>query len=605
MILRPYQEKTRSAVHDEWVDNQSTLVQWPTGTGKTRLASAIIKDRSEIGRSLFLCHRTELVNQAAEHIRKVTGLSVGIEMGEYKVVNNGLFSLPQVVVATIQTLSSGGDGGGRIGKFSPEDFNTIVADECHHAVSPSWKKVINYFLNNKSCKLLGISATCDRADEEALGQVFESVAFNYPLADPSHAEPNAIDDGWLVPVDSFMVSVEAMDLTNVGTTCGELNGPDLEAVLENEKLIQETVEAIYEIMHGLPPKSLYHLPINEWESQVAGIKPRRAIAFTRFVKHAEILSNILNRISPGFSGAISEKTRKEERPLILNSFKKGSPAIIGNADILTEGYDDDGVEIVFMCAPTKSRSKYAQRAGRATRPHSSIAHTLNNSPIAAIRRGMIARSPKPVCTLIDFVGDSGRHKLCFAADLLAGNISDEAVEAAINFAKKLGKPIRMDKQLEEEEKKIAEIKLKRAEEEARKARLVAKTSYKLQKVDPFDIFGLKKVKPHGWDEGKILSEKCKKILRVNLGIDPDSIDYSAGMQLVREQIRRWNENLCSIKQAKILKKHGIKPDVTFDNASRMIDAIAKNGWRGLPEGFNLNTTDDGKQLADSGDEVPF
>jgi superfamily II DNA or RNA helicase len=218
--IRPYQEKGRVAIHKEWESLQSTLVVMPTGTGKTRLASAIIEDRRRF-RSLFICHRQELVFQAAEHIKQVTNLNVGIEMGDFKTINDGLFNRPDVIVASVQTLCSGGDGGGRMAKFNPDDFQTVIADEAHHSPSDSWRSVLDFFLQNKNCKLLGITATPDRADEEALGQIFDSVAFDYEILD-------AIKDGWLVPIEQQMVSsiIEEEAFGKMRTTAGDLNGAD-------------------------------------------------------------------------------------------------------------------------------------------------------------------------------------------------------------------------------------------------------------------------------------------------------------------------------------------------------------------------------------------
>lgn len=596
MKPRDYQLKAQSRCFEEWLEKRSTLIVKPTGCGKTITFANIIHQMvKQTGKKVIIvADREELIFQARDKIKEVTGLLVDIEMGDYKAsMEAELFSAKaDVIVATRQTLSVGGDGGGRMSKFNPDEFCLLVIDEADGAVAATYKKIIEYFQQNSELKLLGVTATPDRADEEALGQVFESVAFNYLLSDPMHIEPNAIDDGWLVPVEQYMVSVENMDLSNIQTVCGDLSGPDLEIVLENEKLIQETVEAIFEIMHGLEPKALFNLPIAEWESKVEGIKPKRAIAFTRFVKHAEILSNILNRISPGFSNCISERTRREDRPTIINDFKCGKVSILCNADILTRGYDDDGVEMVFMCAPTKSRSKYAQRAGRATRPHRSIARRLGEMPSAAIRRSMIARSPKPCCTLIDFVGDSGRHKLCSSAELLAGNVSEQAIEAAVNYAKKIGRPIRMSEQLEEQEKNQQELIVKRAAEEARKSRLVAKSSYVKQKVDPFDVLQIKPTKPHGWDKGKVLSPGQRRVMTEHMGLNPDEFDFSTAKQIIDGQFAIWKAakdggyHACSYKMIKRLKQYGVDAiKMPIEVGHAYMDAIAKTNWRGVPDGF--------------------
>ena len=63
------------------------------------------------------------------------------------------------------------------------------------------------------------------------------------------------------------------------------------------------------------------------------------------------------------------------------------------------------------------------------------------------------------------------------------------------------------------------------------------------------------------------------------GIDPNAVSFSEGKQLIAEIFRRWNGNLCSFKQAKVLRKYGYGTDVSFAEASATIDALAKNGWK--------------------------
>jgi hypothetical protein len=69
-----------------------------------------------------------------------------------------------------------------------------------------------------------------------------------------------------------------------------------------------------------------------------------------------------------------------------------------------------------------------------------------------------------------------------------------------------------------------------------------------------------------------------------MGLNPDDFDYAQTKQLVGEQLRRWHEGLCSMKQAQLLKKYGYDSNVTFEVAKKTIDALAKNNWKrnGLP-----------------------
>lgn len=569
MILRDYQRNASDAVFQDFLNVNSTLVVMPTGTGKTVLFANVI-NRAKVNafprktRALVIAHREELIWQARDKIRSATGLECAIEMGDYKATELGLANSAPVVVSTIQTLSSGGDGGGRMAKFNPDDFGLIVIDEAHHACAGSYRRVINYF---RQSKLFGVTATPDRADEEALGQVFESVAFDYEILD-------AIHDGWLVSIEQQMVNVEGLDFSSIRTTAGDLNGADLAAVMEAEKNLQ-----------GIAGPSL----------DIIGSK--RALVFTSSVKCAETLSEIFNRHRGGMASWVCGKTPKDERRKILSDFHNGSIQVVCNCGVLTEGFDDPGVEVVIMGRPTKSRSLYSQMVGRATRPLPGI---VDGPETPYERRAAISSSEKPSCLVVDFVGNSGKHKLMTSADILGGKVSDEAVTRAIAKAKKSGKPVRMSEALDEEEQMIQhEREQRRLEEEARKARLVATAKYTTQSVNPFDVFDIQPVKSRGWDSGKKLSEKCREILRKHLGMDPDQMEYGQAIQLVREQLRRWNENLCTFKQAKWLKKNGYDTNLPFESASAIMSAWAANGWKRpqiepLTSNANTVTTSDNR-----------
>ena len=68
-----------------------------------------------------------------------------------------------------------------------------------------------------------------------------------------------------------------------------------------------------------------------------------------------------------------------------------------------------------------------------------------------------------------------------------------------------------------------------------------------------------------------------------MGLNPDDLPYAQGRQLLNEQFRRWNAKLCTFRQAGLLKKHGIDcREMKMKDASAIIDALAKNGWRRGP-----------------------
>ena len=171
--LRPYQENIRAQIHENLKEHDSTLAVMATGCGKTRLASAVIAD-FQPKKVIWLVHTRELVYQAARAVREATGLGVDLEMAEMTASTN-LFTANQVIVASRQTLISG-NGTKRFERFDPDMFGLLVADEAHHCTSESYDDIFAHFKKNPNLKILGLTATPNRADEEALGKVFTSVS---------------------------------------------------------------------------------------------------------------------------------------------------------------------------------------------------------------------------------------------------------------------------------------------------------------------------------------------------------------------------------------------------------------------------------------------
>jgi superfamily II DNA or RNA helicase len=544
MILRDYQQETVAAVLKEWETVGSTLVSMPTGGGKTVTFAEIIR-RSQPSRAMVLTHREEICFQNRETIERLTGLGVEIEMSILRSSVN-LFNRAPVVVATVQTLISGG-AKKRMEIFNPDDFGVLVVDECHHGVAKSWKRVIDYFAQNKKLRIAGFTATPDRADEAALGRVFETVAIDLEILD-------LIERGWLVPVDQQLVEIEGLDFSAIRTTAGDLNGADLSAVMEAEKNLQGIASATLDI-----------------------IGVRKTLVFTASIKQSEMLSDIFNRHRPDMSAWLCGKTPKEDRRKILRNFAEGQTQVLVNCMVLGEGWDGPTVQVIVQARPTKSRSLYAQQIGRGLRP---LAGTVDGLEDAHSRREAIAHSFKPSALVVDFVGNSGKHKLMTTADILGGKVSDEAIDRATKHARENGGAVRMDQLLEEEENKLLEEAEERKRKEiARKARLVGKATYSKYSINPFDVFHLTPTKARGWDQGKQISEKMRLLL-VRQGIDPGELTYAQARQVIGEFFRRWDNKLCTIKQAKFLNNKGYDTkEMTMEHASKIMNAWSANGWR--------------------------
>jgi len=533
MDLRCYQDKAHAAIFEAWKRFASTLLVMATGTGKTIVLAHVIKSMW-LKRAMVLAHRTELILQAKEKIMAVTGFDVEIEKADLYACESLYHRMP-VVVSSIQTQISGPKDKRRYLRFNPMDFGVLICDEAHHSTSKSWKEVIAHYRQNPDLKVLGVTATPDRSDGEAMGQIFESVAFEYGILD-------AIRDGYLVDITQQFVRVSTLDYSHVRTTAGDLNEGDLSKVMEMEENVQGLCQPSLEAMFGLAPKTLSAVPVPDWKQYLSGLgrKPRRTIVFTVSVAQAEMCASVFSRALDGVEWVCGE-TNKEKRAAIVSRFASGDTHVVTNCGVFLEGFDNAGVELIVMGRPTKSRALYTQAVGRATRPLPGIVDGLAT---AEERRSAIAASPKPFARILDPVGNSGRHKLINCTDILGGHISEEAREAAVKKAMDEGKPVRImvtmnnaEAELERKKQEAAELARKRAD--ARKAHLLARADYDIRDVD---AFGQTERIPMGRmsRDGRQFSEKQANVLR-RAGIDPNKFGYRQGQAIIGKLIAKWKK----------------------------------------------------------------
>ncbi len=546
MKLRDYQHRCVDATIEAFNDDRATLNVMPTGTGKTITFSETIRRYCNGSRAMVIAHRDELIRQAFQKIKAVTGIEPEIEMAEYRADQDELGGkrVP-VVVSSVQTQNAGRTP--RMEKFDPFEFNLLIIDEAHHAPATSYRKVIDYYMANPSLRVLGVTATPDRADEAAMGQVFDSCSFDYGLID-------AISDGWLVDIEQQYIHVEGLDFSEIRTTAGDLNQKDLAAVMAFEKVLHGSVIPTLEL-----------------------VGDRKCLLFATTVAHAERMTEIINRYRNDSAFIIHASTPRNERRELLRAYKQGRYQFMVNVGIATEGFDEPSIEVVVMCRPTKSRCLYAQMIGRGTRPLDELVDYLNDCTEPASRRQIISGSTKPNLLVIDFAGNSGRHKLVSSADILGGDYDDDVVERAARRVRENGAATNMSQEL-----RLAKDDLE-AEEKRKRARVVAKAQWSSRNVNPFDVFSIKPQRERGWDKGRPPTARMIQVLTRARVDKIDGISFADAGRLISELKRRWSKDLCTYSQAKLLQKFEENPECTMKEASQKIDAIKDNGWRRLPQ----------------------
>lgn len=519
MKLRPYQEEAKESIFEEWDKGVlKTLLVLPTGCGKTVVFAKVAEDCVRRGdRVLILAHRGELLEQAADKIAKVTGLGCATEKAEQSCRGSWF----RITVGSVQTLMREK----RLGQFQADYFNTIIIDEAHHCISDSYQKILQHF---GSAHVLGVTATPDRGDMQNLGQVFDSLAYEYTL-------PKAIREGYLSPIKALTIPLQ-LDLSGVSMQSGDFKAGDIATALD---------PYLYQIA-------------DEMEKYC---KDRKTVVFLPLVKTSQKFKDILNE--KGFCAAeVNGESR--DRAEVLEAFDRGDYNVLCNSMLLTEGWDCPSVDCVIVLRPTKVRSLYSQMVGRGTRLCEGKDHLL----------------------LLDFLWHTERHELCHPADLIC-----EKKEVAQKMTENLEQAAGTLMDLEEAEKKASEDVIAEREESLAK-QLAEMKHRKRKLVDPLqfemsiqaeDLAGY--VPAFGWEMAPP-SDSQKKELEKR-GILPDEIDNAGKASKILDRLhRRQEEGLTTPKQIRCLEKYGFQHVGTwsFEAGKNMIDRIAANGWRSAPRG---------------------
>lgn len=514
MELRPYQKEAKDAVFEQWENGtRKTLVVLPTGCGKTIVFAKITEDCVSHGdRVLILAHRGELLDQAADKIAKATGLGCATEKAE----QSCLGSWYRITVGSVQSLMRET----RLSRFPEDYFNTIIIDEAHHCISDSYQRVLKHF---PDAKVLGVTATPDRGDMKNLGQVFDSLAYEYTL-------PKAIKEGYLSSIKAVTIPLQ-VDLTGVGVQSGDFKAGDLGTALD------PYLERIAEEMEKY-------------------CREKKTVVFLPLVKTSQKFRDILN--GHGFRAA-EVNGESSDRAEILEDYAAGKYNVLCNSMLLTEGWDCPDVDCIVVLRPTKVRSLYCQMVGRGTRLAPGKDHLL----------------------LLDFLWHTERHELCHPAHLICES-EEVAQKMTENLEKDAGCPI----DIEEAEKTASEdvvaqreeaLAQKLAEMKRRKRKLVDPLQFEMS-IQAEDLAGY--VPAFGWEMAPP-SDKQKKTLE-KLGIMPDEIDNAGKASKLLDRLdKRRQEGLTTPKQIRFLESRGFQHVGTwqFDTAKKLIDRIAGNGWR--------------------------
>jgi len=408
----------------------------------------------------------------------------------------------------------------------------VIVDEAHHAMADSYQRILKHF---DQANVLGVTATPDRGDQQNLGAIFESLAFEYSIA-------QAIKDGYLASIKALTIPLD-IDLGTLKIQAGDFKLSELD-----DKLAPYLVSIADQMVHYC--------------------KGRKTVVFLPLIRTSQKMQEILQ--AKGFRVA-EVNGQSNDRDQVLRDFDQGEYDILCNSMLLTEGWDCPSVDCIVCLRPTKIRSLYAQIVGRGTRICPGKDHLL----------------------LLDFLWHTDRHELCRPAHLIAGS-----EKIAQKMTKQLEDAAGEAMDLEEVEQN-AEADAVHEREEALAKELAEMRHKKQKLVDPlqFEMSLLEKDRRElvnyqpsiGWQSQPIKHEQ-KQALE-NAGIFPHEIENAGKAALLLNKIQeRRHAGLSTPKQIRFLERMGFHHvgQWQFDAANKMIGRISANRWR-VPPGINPAT----------------
>ena len=315
--LRDYQQEMKLRLFEEWEFHRNVMVQMPTGTGKTHLLAAIVREflRGSGSRVWIVAHRRELVEQIEETVSR-HGMSK--EDGRVRVMS-------------IQWLS-------RNRKHMDEEPDLIVIDEAHHALAETYRIL---WENYPEARKLGMTATPCRLNGKGFTDLFDSLITSWTVAE-------FIGKGWLSSFDYVSIRANSREQRLIDSLKKRGADGDYQVKEMNEVLNRET--------------SIGRL----YESVERYARGKKGIVYAVSIAHAR-------RIAACYSAhgleavAIDSRTPASERRELVEDFRRGKVKVLVNVDIFSEGFDCPDVEFVQLARPTLSLAKYLQQVGRGLR----------------------------------------------------------------------------------------------------------------------------------------------------------------------------------------------------------------------------------------------
>jgi superfamily II DNA or RNA helicase len=327
--IKPY-DYQEEAIKKALEDRHGVIVA-PCGAGKTQIGLEIAARLG--GRTLWLTHTTDLLNQSMERAKAHFGLN----KEDYGTITAGKINIGEVITfATVQTMN-------KIDLANLKDkWDVIIVDECHHVVGTPTKVMMFYHVTSslKARYKYGLTATPKRSDG--------LTPCMFALIGPKVCEINrdAVESTTCQVKVKIRKTFYMPDMDRILMPDGTISYPRfINDVISNKERNEMIVDDI----------------VNAEGT---------CLVLTDRIQHIEIIRKKLDERgvkSLALMAAGTKKAKEERENAIYALTNRCVKVLVATYALAKEGLDVPSLDNLFMITPQKNETVVTQSAGRVAR----------------------------------------------------------------------------------------------------------------------------------------------------------------------------------------------------------------------------------------------